>query len=358
MPRKERGNIGDGYLGFTQAQTFVREEEESAVFANGAAKNATEIVLPDWRFGQTVVVGKPIIGVKDVVAQIVEGRAMEAVAAGTGDQDNLGAAAAVFGGGVRSFHAKLLQSIDRDQIAGASQGAQSRQSAASILGDLAGGADGKIGADAIDLKVVGVGSAAVDRKLTLLALLLRGRQNDTGGKFEQGVEAASIQGKVLYKLPVDHGADGGVGSIQQLGLCIHDYLLLSGADSQVDIKDQCLSYGEGQQIAGSGAEPRRLHIDAVRPGVEKRSIEGSIVVGVEGSFCTLRLFCDAHFRVSNGSALGILYRAGDRCGLRHERRSCKEDGRKYGDARKNAQHGSPIWTGNNEVFKKRVPYCD
>src|SRR6202035_3355957 len=79
-----RGIWDSGLLGrrLAQPKPFIGEEEEGFVSADRAAKHTAKVILPLRRFGQTVEVRKPVLGVQHVIPEVFEQRAMESIGSG------------------------------------------------------------------------------------------------------------------------------------------------------------------------------------------------------------------------------------------------------------------------------------
>src|SRR5437660_5807043 len=80
-----------------------------------AAECPAEIVLPQRGFRLAEEIVKPVIGIEDVVAQVVEGRAMPLNGARLGHKGKLSAwIAPIFRGIRRALNAELLKRVNRD----------------------------------------------------------------------------------------------------------------------------------------------------------------------------------------------------------------------------------------------------
>src|SRR6185312_16875456 len=69
------GQIGHcGLQGSREAksETFVGEKEERTVFENRAADGSSKIILSFFRFRKVCKVPKPIVGIQDVITQIIK----------------------------------------------------------------------------------------------------------------------------------------------------------------------------------------------------------------------------------------------------------------------------------------------
>src|SRR6266700_7053713 len=56
----------------SEAQAFVRQEKEGAVLHNRAAQHAAKVVLSQRCARKAKMVGEPVVGVKQVVAHVLE----------------------------------------------------------------------------------------------------------------------------------------------------------------------------------------------------------------------------------------------------------------------------------------------
>ncbi len=106
-----------------KAKPLVGEEEERLVFEYGATEGAAEIILPLLRFRKratrpwrTTEPIEPIIRIQDVIAQIIEQRAMKAVRPRARDNRDLSTGLPAEFRRIRgSLDAEFLQSIYGDQ---------------------------------------------------------------------------------------------------------------------------------------------------------------------------------------------------------------------------------------------------
>src|SRR5216683_1631464 len=96
----------------TKAQAFVGEEEERPILKDWAVKCPAKIVLMLPRLGQTLAVRKPIVGVKEIVADVIERRSVPLVGARTGHDRNLASGrTAELGGKRRRLDSKFLHGV-------------------------------------------------------------------------------------------------------------------------------------------------------------------------------------------------------------------------------------------------------
>src|SRR5262249_15218269 len=114
----EVGHGGLHRLRQSQAKSLIREKEEGPVFDDRAAECAAKIVLSLPRFGKSRLHRsvEPIVGIQNVVAQIIEDRSVELVRArASNDRDLSTRLTAKFrriGGGLNT---EFLKSIHGNQ---------------------------------------------------------------------------------------------------------------------------------------------------------------------------------------------------------------------------------------------------
>ena len=133
-------------------------------------RHPTEVVLPHRRAGEAIALGKPVISVQFVVAEIIEERAMKSIGAAAGDDGDLatGRAAKLRGKG-GSLYLKLLHGIDGNQRVGATGRTQRRHHPIGGGGERRAGHDAEVGADAVHREGIGAGALAIDGKLPRVA---------------------------------------------------------------------------------------------------------------------------------------------------------------------------------------------
>src|SRR5262249_6708779 len=96
-------------------QPLIRAKEEQRVRSNRAAEGAAEITLSQLRLRQPGAVGKPVVGVERIVAEVPEAAAVKRVSAGFGDDRHLRAwRTPELRRKRRRLNAKFLEGIDRD----------------------------------------------------------------------------------------------------------------------------------------------------------------------------------------------------------------------------------------------------
>ncbi len=148
-------------LGFrdAEAKAFVGEEEEELVLDDGAANDAAEVILLFGVAGElrNGVVIEPVVGIEDIVAEVFEGGAVEAVGAAARDDGELGTGgAAVLGVEGVGLDLVFLHIVDGDEVvvaaivAGCGRGA----GAGGTEVDVTALGDADVGADAVDGEVV------------------------------------------------------------------------------------------------------------------------------------------------------------------------------------------------------------
>src|SRR5689334_25112768 len=79
LSQVQRRNVSNRRQRLPQAQSFIRAKEERLVAHDWPTKRAAEIVEPPRRLREVATVGKPVSGVKDVVAEEVKQRAMKLI---------------------------------------------------------------------------------------------------------------------------------------------------------------------------------------------------------------------------------------------------------------------------------------
>src|SRR5271165_5028563 len=79
LTRNERGHVRVGDVGLAHSQPFIGPEEEELVLSDGPSQHAAEIVLSQLRPGEALGVGKPVVGIQLVVAEIFEGSAVKGI---------------------------------------------------------------------------------------------------------------------------------------------------------------------------------------------------------------------------------------------------------------------------------------
>jgi len=143
--------------------------------------------------------------------------------------------------------------------------------------DVGGGAD--VGADAVDLEIVGVGALAVDDELARGGGAGGGDELDARGEFEQRLEGAPIEGEVFGEAAVDGGGDGDGGLLDE-GIGGGDLDALGErAELQLEVAVHL-----GVRIDGEGGQTGGLKAlagdaDSIAAGVEARQEVGAIGAG-------------------------------------------------------------------------------
>src|SRR5262249_39211686 len=106
LPDAGGRGIGDGRFGSfveeeqpalglrkARPESLVGKEKEGAVLPEGAAESTAKIILAGGRFGKGRIV-KPVAGIEDVVAEVIENGAMPLIGAALGDNRDLRARSA------------------------------------------------------------------------------------------------------------------------------------------------------------------------------------------------------------------------------------------------------------------------
>src|SRR5205085_4128059 len=111
-----------------QAHAFIRGEEEGAVARERAAEAAAEVVLADGGALKAAAVGEPVVGVERVVAEVLEGRAVQLVRPrARGDGDLRAGRAPELRRVRRGEQAELFERVERDEVVGAAEHGERRQ---------------------------------------------------------------------------------------------------------------------------------------------------------------------------------------------------------------------------------------
>src|SRR6266851_5571103 len=87
-----RGNIRDsaeGGLRQAKTQALIGEEKECSIFNEWPTERSTKIILPLLTLRQAVSVIEPVVGIQNVIPEIVEHGAVKAIGARASDDRNL-----------------------------------------------------------------------------------------------------------------------------------------------------------------------------------------------------------------------------------------------------------------------------
>ena len=71
-PGRDGWHVRCAGLRLTESQTFVGEEKKRSIMTNGAAKNASKVILALGRAWERAAVGYPIVRIQKIVAKVVE----------------------------------------------------------------------------------------------------------------------------------------------------------------------------------------------------------------------------------------------------------------------------------------------
>ena len=155
-------------------------------------------------------------------------------AGAAGDRDAGAGHAAELGYGGGGLHAEFLNRLDGNDGVQAAEGAERGQRATGGLGRHAAGADAHVGAHAIDGEVVGIGAHAAGSELAGVAAGC-GHHAGAGDQFEQGEDAAAVEGQVGYFVEIEAAAGGGVLALQRGSDADHGDAVLDAAHGQTEI---------------------------------------------------------------------------------------------------------------------------
>src|SRR5208282_2787356 len=113
-------------LRLAEPGTFVGDEDKSFVFQDWPTEKAAEIVVSLRCARLTRLIREPVIRIQDIIAKVLEKRAVKVIRARTCRQDHLPAwLAPELWRERRSFDSKFLQCVYRNQTACTTESAES-----------------------------------------------------------------------------------------------------------------------------------------------------------------------------------------------------------------------------------------
>ncbi len=272
------GDVAGEEDGLLLAKALVAEKEEGLVLEEGAAECAAEVVTIELVLARGFAI-EEVAGVEVVVAEVVEGLAVDLVGAGAGGDVDDGA------GGAAELGAE--GGVDDLELGGGVDGG--------LEGDLV--LRHIVEVDAVDLEVVGVfaiagGGEGVRSEASAGCgeAAVVGRDDGAGCEVSEVEEVAAIQRDLLNGLPVDDLADG-----EGLGLDGGGSALdLDGGSGTLD-GEPGVEGGVGVDFKreledGEAAEPGRGDGHRVVAGLERgggeaaRAVAGRVALGPGGDF--------------------------------------------------------------------------
>src|SRR5215470_10946885 len=191
LARVQRWDVAVCNLRLPYSQAFVGAEEEQLVFYDRAAEYSTEVVLPQRRLFQAFVIGEPVVGIQNIIAEIFERGAMKRVRARFGHYRDLssGSAPKLRSEG-RSLNAKFLQCIERNQVAETAKCVRCRKLTGPALTKTGNGRT-QIRAHPIHGEVIRVRSLSVHTKLAFFEEIAV-YQHNSRREVDQSAEAAAV----------------------------------------------------------------------------------------------------------------------------------------------------------------------
>ena len=171
--------------GLEQPHALVGEEKKRAVAPQGAAQGGAQIVHSQRPPRVAVLVGKPVVGVKYLVAKTVEQRPVQSIRPRSAAQRYLPAGQpAELRHRRRCLHAHFLQRIAGEQAVQAAERGHPRQRRAGGLRRQTPAAHARIRADAVYGEIIHVGPLSGDAELAGFAASGR-RHHHTRRELDQ-----------------------------------------------------------------------------------------------------------------------------------------------------------------------------
>src|SRR5215475_5460872 len=137
--RGQAGNVSIREPRLAHSRTFIRPKKEQPVLNDWSTQHAAEIILPECSLLDAMVVCEPILGIEDLVAEVLECGTVKRVRAGLCDHRDLRSRrSAILWRKTRGLNAEFFQPVERHQVAGSSEGTRRWDLAGSRLGEIAG----------------------------------------------------------------------------------------------------------------------------------------------------------------------------------------------------------------------------